>query len=82
MFDAEQIAGVPVGVSMLATFGTYGAVAVTLLNPGIGVAGPDGPAVPSPPRAIDDRPGVNEHDAADLPARNARLSLPHARTAP
>lgn len=30
--------GVPVATSMLATFGTFGVVGVTLLNPGIGVA--------------------------------------------
>lgn len=34
----EVTGGVPVATSMLATFGTFGVVGVTLLNPGIGVA--------------------------------------------
>lgn len=38
MFGSGQIGGLPVATSMLASFGAYGAVAVTLLNPGIGVA--------------------------------------------
>lgn len=38
MFGAERIDGVAFDTTMLATFGAYGAVGVTLLNPGIGVA--------------------------------------------
>lgn len=38
VFGAEQIDGVSFDTTMLATFGAYGAIGVTLLNPGIGVA--------------------------------------------
>ncbi len=38
MFGSGQVDGLPAATSILATFGAYGAVAVTLLNPGIGVA--------------------------------------------
>lgn len=38
MFGDESLGPVPGGTRMLATFGTFGVLAVTLLNPGIGVA--------------------------------------------
>ena len=38
MYGGEDSGGTTVGTTMLATFGTFGVVGVTLLNPGIGVA--------------------------------------------
>ncbi|GGI07171.1 ABC transporter permease [Egicoccus halophilus] len=38
LYGAEDGGGIVVGTRMLATFGTFGVLGVTLLNPGIGVA--------------------------------------------
>lgn len=38
IFGALTAGGVPAGTRMLATFGTFGVLSVTLMNPGIGVA--------------------------------------------
>ncbi|MFA9429294.1 ABC transporter permease [Egicoccus sp. AB-alg2] len=38
LYGGEEAGGVTVGTRMLATFGTFGVLGVTLLNPGIGVA--------------------------------------------
>jgi ABC-2 type transport system permease protein len=38
IFGHQQSGGMSVGTTMLATFGAYGVLAVTLMNPGIGIA--------------------------------------------
>lgn len=38
LYGGGDAGGIPVGTTMLATFGAYGVLAVTLMNPGIGVA--------------------------------------------